>query len=353
MRVKRLIPKILLLAVISVIPLLLYNIILDPYGVLRKDYKHMFVCPNERFAKTDYILRNPGKYDSLLFGSSRVSQIPIRVLDRETGNRWYNMTFISGVVWENLKILKVFVRHKVPLKNMMIGLDYFSFQMLPVQTLIRTMLYPDTFEDKIKFYYTFLTAEPDSGMFYEVRFDGKNAYYDLLGTGEYDFIRKEQNLALHPEEHDARFKIPILVINNNRIPETISEIREIIDICKKNDIKLTFFINPGHAASYLCDNLEFMNRVRKELAGLTDFWDFSRPGRITMDNFNYVDLVHYRKKIGAMMVERMCNPGKKELADFGTLVTEKNVDSYLKQTVGEYGTLRKKLNPPCMQGKEY
>ena len=353
MRVKRLIPKLLLLAVISVIPLLLYNIILDPYGVLRKDFANMWLCPNERFVKTDLVLSNPGKYDSFLFGSSRVSQIPIRVLEKEAGGRWYNMTFISGVVAENLNILKVFLRHGVRIRSMMIGLDYFSFQMLPLQNALRSMLYPDTFLDKVKFYYTFLTPEPDSSMLYEVRFDGKSASYDLLGTGEYDFIRKEENLRLHPEEHDAKFKAPVLVVCNNRVPETMAEIREIIDICKKNNIGLTIFINPGHVESYLCDDIEFQNRVRMELAAVTDFWDFSRPGRITMDNFNYYDIIHYRKKIGGMMIERMYNPGKKELSDFGTLVTRENVSAYLKDTVSEYNALKKKLNPTCMPCKKY
>jgi hypothetical protein len=351
--VKRLIPKIITLGVISILPLLVYNLVLDPYSVLRKDYRNMIVCPNERFAKTDFILRNPGKYDSLLFGSSRVSQIPMEVLNRETGGRWYNMSFISGVVAENLEILKIFVKHRVPIKNIMIGLDYFSFQMLPLQNQIRTIMYPETLRDRLKFYYTFLILEPDSGMLYEVRFDGKSAYYDLQGTGEYDFIKKEENLKLHPEEHDPKFKLPVFVVCNNRIPETIAEIRKIIAICKENGISLKFFINPGHASSYLCDKIEFQNQVRMELAALTDFWDFSRPSSITMDNFSYVDIIHYRKKIGSILAGRLSGREAGVPEDFGRLVTKENVAEYLKQASAEYDTLKKKLNPVCMPCKKY
>jgi hypothetical protein len=351
--VKRLIPKIAILAVISIIPLLIYNIIVDPYSVLREDYRHMIVCPNERFAKTDFILSNPGKYDSLLFGSSRVSQIPIEVLNRETGGRWYNMSFISGVVAENLEILKIFIKHRVPIRNIMIGLDYFSFQMLPLQNQIRTIMYPDTLREKIKFYYTFLTLEPDSGMLYEVRFDGKSAYYDLLGTGEYDFIKKEENLRLHPEEHDARFKMPIMVICNNRIPETLAEIREIMALCRENNIRLGFFINPGHASSYLCDDIKFQNRVRTELAALSDYWDFSRPSSITMDNFSYVDIIHYRKKIGAVMAARISGREEKAPDGFGYLVTKDTVAEYLRQATAEYEIMKKKLKPDCMPCKKF
>jgi len=44
--VKRLISKIIILGVISILPLMIYNIVLDPYSVLRKDYRNMIVCPN-------------------------------------------------------------------------------------------------------------------------------------------------------------------------------------------------------------------------------------------------------------------------------------------------------------------
>jgi hypothetical protein len=346
--VKELILKIILLGVISVTPLVAYNVILDPYSVLRKDFKSMWICPNERYVKTDYILSNPTKYDSFLFGSSRVSQIPVDALNRATGHNYYNMTIVSGVVAENLKILKLFLKNNVAIKNVAIGLDYFSFQMLPLEVLVRNIMYPETLEEKIKFYYTYLFLEPDSGMLHEIKFNGKDAFYDITGSGGYDFIKREENLMLHPKEHDAKFKAPVFVICRSRMEETINEIAEIKKICAENNINLLVFMNPGHAYSYLCDDIAFMNAARSRLAEVTDFWDFSSASSITEDNYNYIDIIHFRKKIGAMMVERMYNLKSAAPPDFGVLVTKANVAAYLKKTETDYNVEKKRLNPPCM-----
>jgi len=345
--VKRLIGKIILISVLSVIPLLAYNLILDPFSVLRKDYDSMWICPNERFVKTDYILGNPEKYDSFLFGSSRVSQIPVRPLNRATGGRFYNMAVVSGVAADSLAAIKLFLKNGVSIKNVVLGLDYFSFQMLPLENLVRNTVYPETCEEKAKFYYTFLTLQPDSGMLDEIRFDGKDVAYDLLGTGEYDFLKKERDLVLHPDEHNRKFMQPVFTICRRRMDTTLAEIREIVDICRSNSIRLTVFMNPCHASSYLCDDIAFMNEARARLAGLTDFWDFSAPSPITEDNFSYIDIIHYRKKVGYMLVERMFGMKGAAPADFGTLVTRANAAAYLKKAERGYHADKKRLNPNC------
>ena len=345
---KQLILKIILLGVLSVTPLVAYNVILDPYSVLRKDFESMWICPNERYVKTEYILRNPAKYDSFLFGSSRVSQVPVDVLNRATGHTYYNMTIVSGVVAENLKFLKLFLQNNVTVKNVAIGLDYFSFQMLPLENFVRNVMYPETLEEKIKFYYTYLFLEPDSGMLHEIKFNGKDAFYDLEGTGGYDFIKREENLKLHPQEHEAKFKLPVFVICRSRMEETLGEISEIKRICNENGINLMVFMNPGHAFSYLCDDIAFMNTARSRLAEITDFWDFSSASSITENNNNYIDIIHFRKMIGAMMVERMLNLKSAAPPDFGMLVTKTNAAAYLNKVEKEYYAERERLNPPCL-----
>jgi hypothetical protein len=346
--VKQLILKIILLGALSMTPLVAYNVVLDPYSVLRKDFKSMWICPNERYVKTDFILSHPTKYDSFLFGSSRVSQIPVDVFNKATGHRYYNMTIVSGVVAENLKILKLLLKNNVTVKNISIGLDYFSFQMLPLDVLVRNIMYPETLEEKIKFYYTYLFLEPDSGMLHEIKFNGKDAFYDITGSGGYDFLKREENLMLHPQEHEAKFKSPVFAICKSRLEETLGEISEIKSICRENGINLLIFMNPGHAFSYLCDDIKFMNTVRSRLAEVTDYWDFSSASAITENNFNYIDIIHFRKKIGAMMVERMFNLKSGAPPDFGELITTTNVNAYLKKIENEYYAEKKRLNPPCM-----
>ncbi len=107
-------------------------------------------------------------------------------------------------------------------------------------------------------------------------------------------------------------------------------------------------MNPGHAFSYLCDDIAFMNTARSRLAEVTDYWDFSSASSITEDNYNYIDIIHFRKMVGAMMVERMRNLKSAAPQDFGVLVTKANVAAYLKKAENSYYAEKKRLNPPCM-----
>ena len=345
---KRLVLKLCLLAVISTVPLVGYNIIVDPYMVLRKDYDHMFICPNERYVKTDYILNNPEKYDSYLFGSSRVSQIPVEMINRATGDRIYNMTYIAGVVPDHLYILKLFLKRKVRIKNIIIGLDYYTFTAMPIENQVRNIMYPETLRERIDFYYTYLTLEPDSIMFKEIRFDGKEAAYDLTGTGGYHFIKREKLLALDPRKHEKKFKQPFSTACANRLEQTLAEIGEIIQLCGKNNINLTFFINPDNLNMYLCEDIAFMNQVRMRLALFTDYWDFSGANSVTENNINYIDPIHYRKKVGGMMVENMYQDNAYPLSGFGVLVTKTNVRNYVKKTAEDYRRFKRRIDPRCI-----
>lgn len=331
----------------ATIPLVLYNVILDPYLVLRKDYRKMFICPNERFIKTDYLIKNPDKYDSYLFGSSRVSQMPVEMMNKASGNKFYDMTYISGVLSDHLKVLKVLLKNRVTIKNIIIGLDYYSFKELPPESHIRTIMYPETPWDTVKFYYTYLSLEPDSGMLKEMRFDGKEVLYKLDSTGEYFFLKKDMLIKRDPARHVARFNAPVPVVCPRRIDDSFKELGEIMDLCKKNNISLSFFINPVYAKLYLCDNIDFLNEVRSRLAQVTDYWDFSGPGPVTENVMNYVDMIHYRRNVGEMMVQRMFNLDHDLPIGFGIRVTKDVAADYIDTKKKEFADVKKRINPNC------
>lgn len=320
--------------------------------VLRKDYANMFICPNERFVKTDYILNNPNKYDSYLFGSSRVSQMPIALLNKGTGHKWYNMTYISGVMSDHVKILNIFIKNKVPIKNLIIGLDFWSFKAVPPENHTRVIMYPDTWKEKFDFYFTYIFLEPDSDMLKEVRFNGKDALYDVTGTGEYHFLKKEKLFEQNKAEHAQKFKFPIPMVCTTRIKKSFAELKEIITLCKENNIKLTFFFNPGNINLYLCDDINFVNQVRTRFAQMADYWDFSGPNSITTDTNNYIDLIHHRKNVGALMINRMLNTKETVPGDFGVLVTKENVGVYTKKAVREFQVYKKKIAHTCIPCKK-
>ena len=344
---KRLIGKIALVALLSAIPVALYNYFVDQYFVLRHDVKSMRVLPNERWVKTEYLIKNPAKYDSIVFGSSRVSQIPMDFINRHTGKNYYNMTVMAGVPSDFLQMLKILVRNKVAVKHLLIGLDIYSFEGASPDQFYRAIMYPEPLRERLQQYFKYLFLPFDSTMFQELRFDGKDIVYDIFGTGEYTFVKKERNIVEHPEQHPARFMLPILTVCDDRINKTLGEITQMMDICRVNGITAEFFINPEPAPMYLCDNIAFLNKVRFRLAEVSDFWDFSRPSSITENIYSYVDMIHYRKSVGQMMAARICNAPGVAPAGFGYLVTKTNVAAYAAETVREYQARKNAIKPNC------
>lgn len=351
---KTLIRKLIIILVAAALPLPLYNIVFDPYGVIRKDYRHLIICPNERFAKTYLVLNHPTKWDSFIFGSSVVSQIPVEPMNALTGHRYYNMSYIAGAPHDHLRVLRLMIDRGVKISNLLIGLDVFSFRyMPPILLTIRTWHYPQGRWNTIDFYSRHLFLEPDAGFLDEVWFDGKEARYDLYTTGQYYFLKKERLIAERPDRHLAKFMAPPLIVCNQRLEKTMSEIRDIMRLCRDHGIAVRFFITPILRRWYLCDDIDYLNRVRMELAALGDYWDFTHLNSVTNNPFNYYDETHFRPPVGAMMVSKMFGKGEAAPADFGFLVTKENVGEYTRRCKREHDDARKKLDiacPPCIRG---
>ena len=61
-------------------------ILVDPYNVFHwKRIRDNGVEPNSNYIKMQYILHNPDKFDSFLFGSSRTGFIDVEKFHMETG----------------------------------------------------------------------------------------------------------------------------------------------------------------------------------------------------------------------------------------------------------------------------
>ncbi len=123
--------------------------------------------------------------------------------------------------------------------------------------------------------------------------------------------------------NDPKFKkyFPKKHYNNNRIDETILEIKEIVDICEKNGINLTLFLNPIHITLYLNLVIDDYIKFLSQLAQLKPIYDFSGVNKITIDNFNYYEISHYRPFIGEMIKSDILE-GKNQISN---LITSKNI----------------------------
>ena len=332
----------------------LVNYTVDPYGIFRRDFSNQFIIPNQHFIKPRHIVENPDKYNCFIMGSSRVNGIePASIKDASC----YNMTLAGGIPSEYLDNLRYLLKKGIKIKLLLLGLDEFSF-VPPANIYLEQPLrypYPPVINERIlpyylKYLFSLFTQKTWETVWagYKKKLKGNPedvVRYDMFGSGITYAPGLEEKIEKDPEAHA---KDPQLLVyrsvhvkfrnKNDNMEETVRVIKNIAGIAQEHNIRLVIFINPGYYGMYLhnTDHEKFAV-FKKELAKISDFYDFSGLNSITTNPYYYYEGTHYRQKMGNIMIARIFGNDTVQVpADFGFLATKSNVDAHNK-------TLQKQL----------
>ena len=299
-----------------------WNYVFDTSGLFNQDFSIKRVEPNQHFVKMRYILAEPKKYDAFCFGSSRVGNIDLLKIDN--GLNYYNMTYSEGLPAEWLADLQTFIKNGVSVKQVMIGLDDFSLRVDPESHKNQWLRIPYT-EHNLKTYFSYLLKKPEK----PANTGNKGSVFDIYGSGRPLHPEPDEAIEADIEKHlsSDKFKKPTSY-KGNRIEQTISDLSAMKTLCDANNIKLIVFINPINAITYHDTNLTEFNEFKRQLAQVTDYYDFSGLNEITTNNYYYYETSHYRPLVGDMIVNRLFNKGNE---NFGVYVTKENVDEHLRK----------------------
>lgn len=331
--------KFLLKVSIFVMYALLLHIIVcvwvDPFNVFHWDNIRVNgVTPNKNYIKMKYILANPDKFDSFIFGSSRVGAIHN---DKIQGEIFYNMTCPSGIPEWHLMNIKTFLKNGIYPKKIYIGIDSLSYIEVGSKLIDDPMRCPyEYFADNI---FHFVKIYFDPAMI--------NSLLDV-------WLGKQEGLSAEifykygwdiPYKREVKFNwsnkrnlIPAYGLNayadkKAAIASALEYLLETIEICRVNNIELILFTNPMHYITYMGsvkdkDYFKFL----EGLAEISDFWNFSSLNDITLSNNNYLETSHYKAEVGDLMIDIMCN-GKSypelQAQGFGVKVTRENVKDFI------------------------
>ena len=282
------------------------NYILNPYGVFKKYKNYEISTPvNERYLKTSYILDNPQKYDSFIFGSSRVGTLEGENL-KEIGD-FYNMTFSGALPKEILEILQLFIENKIKIKNIILGIDDFDFYTEPKthEEILYKISYKKLKDNRYNFLKYYLLKNPLNKVNYTYLFKKEKGYNDILNTGkwkkEYADIQIESDIEAHKNKL-SNIKIDKSYIN--RIDKTIEEINQIIRICEDNNINLTVIYLPLYKNTYMA-NKGLINESRKELQKIISYWDMVEIKGFTNNEYYWYEESHYRPILGRKILKQI------------------------------------------------
>ncbi len=171
----------ILISLIGIFSTSTFILMYNPYIVHQKNNLYIQE-PNQNYLKTEYIIRHPNKYDSFIFGSSRVGKINPKLF---TNGNYYNMTYSEGLPYEHLLNIKLFLKNNVKIKNIIIGIDDFSYEIDPKSHFTDTMRKPHYLASGESFlnFYNFYRKIKISSAFNVYKQIGNSQYYDINNTG--------------------------------------------------------------------------------------------------------------------------------------------------------------------------
>lgn len=309
------------------------NYYFDFYAVLNQGRKVYYESINDRYAKIVYIIKNPERFNTFIWGSSRTQKMNPHIIDI----RAYNMAASAGSPEDCLAGLKILLSNNVNIKNIYLGIDNFSYKNDYYEDIksFNRIPYSENMYSNIKYLARVALKEPD---FHKIKgylgltdYRLESNYLTTSGRLEVpEYVEEKIENSVENHVYDEKFKNASYSDDKNaHIDYTISIIREIKKLCDDNNINFVVFFNPVHITSYLKDDIHLSNQFKRELVKTTDFYDFNYINFVTINNYFWYETSHPRYFVCDWELKVITNQYDKNIPeDFGHLITKENIDYY-------------------------
>ncbi len=330
---------------VSIFPVI--NLYVDSSRVLTRDFDYFYGNQaNHVFLKAAWVIDNPDKYHSFIFGSSRVDA---GFASNDFPDGWFKMSQPGGQPKEHVHNLKALLAHEIKIKEVWLTLDDFDIYIdRDLVNDYKLRPYPITLEEKASFLWFYLFRKPKK--FERSTVLGKHTL--TKNNFIHGFIEKEGIELEYSSyaEHDEMIRSlnawswDLSLKNKADIDSTISYVEEIKKLCDDNGIELKVIMTPRHYKVLYVRDYFNMAEFRRRLAQVMAYWDFSviTSTSYWKDNHYWLETSHFTTDIGRLMQNRIEEGSLNTKYDdqFGVLITPKNVNTVLAKN---YETLLSEL----------
>jgi hypothetical protein len=271
------------------------------------------------------------------------------------------MTYPLGVPGNHLENIKYFLKEGVRIKLLIIGVDEFSFRLNAKEYVGSTMgrPYPPVIGEKaLPCYLKYLVTIYKTRMWKTIlngylakkrHIPNPAGIYDQFVTGRTFNPARERSINENPVKHGENpgFKDPapwdeegVIIKDKGEtfLPQTLRDLQDIVSIAREHKIRLIILMNPIFAIKFHPNDRPFAE-FKRQIAAITDFYDFSGWNSINTNPYYFYEPNHYRGVAGDLILARIFNYNPPRVPpDFGILVTRDNVDEHLanlEKQVGE------------------
>lgn len=339
----------LALSVSPVLALGLFNLAIDPYGILitpavpKVNLNKPEKITHERLFKAVEITYK--KPDVILLGSSRTQWglDPRHPALAQKGNV-YNAGLSGASSYEVMRYFQHALTNQPNLKTVVLGIDFFMFseKQLPQNDFDETRLDQKGLTQQDFFNILFSLHAWESSR--KTLLSNSNSSYPNHQIINGMFLPDTSKPLPGTTKEFVKWIAPgFKAYTHYKISqERLQNLRSIVEICKQKNIELKVFISPSHAteaeAIHMVNSWPEFEQWKREVVSITPIWDFSGYNSITTEKIqqemkNYLDNSHYRKEIGDLILHRLFHADEQNTAsnNFGILMTPDNVESHLAQ----------------------
>ena len=272
---KNLAAKLCLLGLLCVAFVCAVSMTIDPYNVFHwSSVRDNGVEPNKNYVKTQYILHHPEKYDTFIFGNSRVGSMDAAKI----GDTCYNMYYSEGLPAESYENLRAFLDAGVQVRRVYLGIDDVSCFVDPSihdDQLIRRPFRAD--EAELLFLLDYLDASValqsleticaytgEEPAFHERLYSTGNYYLDTLTVnGSVTEVKSGKATFTMPAQDVT---VSALFVKNGEYAVRVGQYEHVSVKADKTvaaegeTVKLTVYVDFGYQLSELLANNERLNQ---------------------------------------------------------------------------------------------
>ncbi|MGZ8256498.1 MAG: hypothetical protein ACXWTX_01875 [Gallionella sp.] len=289
-----------------------FNYFVDPYEVFGHSYLRSGYAVNERYRKVEHLLHDRHVHDAYILGSSVMGVFNPDTATKLTGHSFYNLSFLSGTPKEAFDALRALHRAGKPIKEVLVGLDFFTFYERPAGNSPMVRPHPVVSgESQTSFfgYYLFAPGLWQGATRIAHNFEASpSILFDVDGKGMYNLYGYDRERVADI----AKYRLAHFAVSEWRgtdvhwIDERFEELAAMCQWLDENKIEARFFIHPFYRTTRETISEksygEFRSRVMKIRPGLVDFSD---EREITEKQDLYYDKRHYRGVVADEIMARI------------------------------------------------
>jgi hypothetical protein len=288
------------LSILTILPTLVVNYFINPYGLFRGFSDNYKTEPNLRSLKNWYILENNDKYQNLFFSDSRGGTYVF------SDSTYYNMSYSMGVPFQFHQDIKDILNNGIKIKSVIIMIDEFSIYEEAEKHINQPLRRKFNRNDFTSFFSIPLSWTKIYSILSFNKYD-KHITFNVSSDGSYEY----NNFTINNLVDTLKTKISVLP-PTNKTQQVFYDIEECVTFLRSKKIGVQIGVHPISKKNYI-NNINKFEQLKSliNLLCKNDIDLFNELVVIDDKNLNsiFYDLSHYSSALAKKVINKLSYSG--------------------------------------------